>query len=274
MAWFQKEMDYAGERLSQVAEGAVDRAGERLSQVAETAVERAGERLSGVMAVGIQQAGQELKDVVAGTSREIDAKLDKISQELHHQRQFTKDDVKELVDYAAERLSGVLDDRIQVMKLEISDLVREKTEYFKSEVDAFFIERQRDLARERRRLAINIALAFLASLAVGAVSLFYKGLGEGPVDLLTVFRVVLASLAGGYGVYLAANLMNRWLSMTEHRKDALFLAARYWGWLRPASLFSTFFLFIALGLLAFFLAYPDPILTWLGDWRRFLPRAP
>jgi len=242
MAWFQKEMDYARESLTAVS---------------ETAIDKAGERLGGVLTDGVRQAGEELKSVVRDTSREIDAKLDKISTELHNQRQFTKDDVKELVDYAADKLSGVLDDRIQVMKTEISALVEDKTEYFKKEVDAFFIQRQEDLARERRRLVMNIGLAFIASVAVGGISLFYRGIGEGPVDMLTVFRIVLASLAGGYVVYLAASILNRWLAMSEHRKDALYLAARYWGWLRPGSLFSTFLFLVIVALFALVLLFPD-----------------
>ena len=248
MAWFQKEMDYARDSLVSVS---------------ESAIERAGDKLSGVLGDGVRQAGQELKDVVQGTSKEIDAKLDLISAELHHQRQFTKDDVKELVDYAADKLSSVLDDRIQVMKHEISELVQEKTEYFKAEVDGFFIQRQQDLARERRRLVMNIVLAFIASLAVGGVSLFYRGLGPGPVDLMTVFRIVLASLAGGYVVYLAANLLNRWLAMSEHRKDALFLAARYWGWLRPGSLFSALLALLVLALFALVLLFPEDTIRLL-----------
>ena len=249
MAWFEKEMDYARESLKEVSEAAID---------------RAGERLSGAMREGVKGAGDELKDVIQDASAEIDAKLDKISAELHSQRQFTKDDVRELVDYAADRLSGVLDDRIQSMKREISDLVQEKTEYFKAEVDAFFIQRQQDLARERRRLVINILLAFAASIAVGAVSLFYKGLGDGPVDMLTVFRIVLASLVGGYGVYLAVSLLRRWLAMSEHRKDAVFLAARYWGWLRPTSIATNVFVLLVLAIVGVFLMFPEPVLYWLG----------
>lgn len=253
MAWFQKEMDYARESLATASEQAIERAGERLALVVQD---------------GVHLAGQELKDVIAGASKEIDTKLDKISVELHYQRQFTKDDVKELVDYAAERLSAVLDDRIQVMKQEISVLVEERTEYFKTEVDTFFIQRQQDLARERRRMVVNIGLAFLASVAVGGVSLFYRGLDQGPVDLLTVFRIVLASLTGGYVVYLAATMLNRWLAMAEHRKDALFLAARYWGWLRPGSLLTTFLVLLAMLLVSVALLFPEEVnrILQLGVW--------
>lgn len=229
---FEKTIDYARDSLIAASEAAVERAGERMGQVVDSA------------------------------SQQIDQKLDKISLELHSQRQFTKDDVRELVDYAALQLSDVLDKRITVMRNEITSLVEEKTEYFKKEIDDFFITRQQDLARERRRMLINIVLAAGAALSVGAVSLFYKGVREW--DLLTVFRVVLASLAGGYSVWLVASLMRGWLRMTEHKKDMVFLAARYWGWLRPASIFSTLLVFAILGLLSLVLMFPQEALQLIG----------
>ncbi|MBP9915584.1 MAG: hypothetical protein KBF24_05180 [Thiobacillaceae bacterium] len=230
---FEKTIDYARESLIAASEAAVDRAGDRLGQVVDNA------------------------------SQAIDEKLDKISQELHSQRSMTKDDVRDMVDYAAERLTVVLDERIAVMRLEITGLVEEKTEYFKAEIDAFFIKRQQDLARERRRLLLNIVLATCAALGVGAVSLFYKGMREW--DLLTVFRVVLASLAGGYAVWLVLSLLRGWLRMTEHRKDMVFLAARYWGWLRPASIFSSLVVLAILAILSLALMFPNEALELIGQ---------
>ena len=230
---FEKTLDYARDSLIAASEAAVDRAGERLGQVVDNA------------------------------SQAIDEKLDKISQELHSQRSLTKDDVRELVDYAAVQFSVVLDQRIAVMRHEITGLIEEKTEYFKAEIDDFFIKRQQDLARERRRLLINIVLAAGAALSVGAVSLFYKGVREW--DLLTVFRVVLASLAGGYGVWLVVSLLRGWLRMTEHKKDMVFLAARYWGWLRPASIFSTLLVLAILGVLSLVLMFPHEALQLIGQ---------
>jgi len=230
---FEKTIDYARESLIAASEAAVDKAGERLGQVVDNA------------------------------SQAIDQKLDKISQEIHSQRSLTKDDVREMVDYAADKLSVVLDDRITVMRKEITELVEEKTEYFKSEIDAFFIQRQQDLARERRRLVMNIVLATSAALAVGAISLFYKGIPQW--DLLTVFRVVLAALAGGYGVWLAVSILRRWTMMSEHRKDMVFLAARYWGWLQPTSVFSAFLVLAILVVLSLALAFPDQALYLIGQ---------
>lgn len=242
MAWFEKEMNYAKESLAEVSGQAID---------------RAGERLSGVVKDGVSEAGRELRDVILHASEEIDAKLDKISQELHDQRQFTKDDVKEMVDYAADKLSTVLDERVAVAKREISSLVQEKVEYFKEEIDDFFIRRQEDLARERRRLLINVLIAVTASLLVGAVSWLYHRWVGGVLDIFGVFRILLASLTGGYLVYLTISFVRHWLTMSEHKKDAMYITMRYWGVLRPESIFMNVLLLCALALLLGLLLFPE-----------------
>lgn len=249
MALFEKSISYAKDSLAEVSREAIDRAGERLSDVVKD---------------GVSQAGVELKDVILQASQEIDVKLDKISQELHEQRQFTKDDVRELVDYAGEKLGTLMDERIVRAKLEISELVQDKVEYFKREVDSFFIERQRDLARERRRLFLNVAVAILASLSLGFVSWLYHQTLGGRLDLFTIFRIVFASLAGGYGAWLAIKLLRRWRSMSEHRKDTLFLVSRYWGVLRPESIFGTLLLVCLMAVLVGFLLFPDQFAHWAG----------
>ena len=253
----------------------IDHAKESLAEVSREAIDLAGERLADVVKVGVSQAGTELKDVIWQASQEIDAKLDKISVELHEQRQFTKDDVRELVDYAGEKLGALMDDRIVHAKAEFSSLVQEKVEFFKKEVDSFFIERQRDLARERRRLFINVAIAILASLSLGFVSWLYHQYLGGGLDVFAIFRIVFASLAGGYAAYLAVKLLRRWLSMSEHKKDTLFLVSRYWGVLRPESIFGTLILVCLMAALVGFLLFPDQIAHFAGGekWLKALREA-
>lgn len=253
----------------------IEHAKDSLAEVSREAIEHAGERLAGVVRVGVSQAGSELQDVIWKASQEIDSKLDKISDELHAQRQFTKDDVRELVDYAGERLGALMDARIVHAKAEFSSLVQEKVEYFKHEIDSFFIERQRDLARERRRLFINVAIAVLASLSLGFVSWLYHQYIGGGFDVFAIFRIVFASLVGGYAAYLAVRLLRRWLSMSEHRKDTLFLVSRYWGVLRPESVFGTLLLVCLMAVLVGFLLFPEQIaeLTGSEKWLRTLREA-
>lgn len=250
MAWFEKEMDYARESLEQVSRGAI---------------EHASDKLDGVVREGIAQASGEVRDVVLQASREVDAKLDKISAELHSQRQFTKADVKEMVDYAAERLGAAMDERTRVMKSEITALVQEKVEYLKHEVDAFFIRRQEDLARERRRLFANVMIAAAASLAMGGLSLMFHRLDRSDLDILGVFRVVFAALGGGYLVYMLVNLARRYRRMSEHRKDLVFLTMKYWGILRPENLFIHVALLVVLLGLAGVLFVPEFLGRWLGS---------
>lgn len=250
MAWFQKEMDYARESLVKVSESAID---------------RAADKLNGVVRDGIEHASTELREVVESTSQQIDAKLDKISDELHSQRQFTKSDVKELVDYAADKLGVTIDERVHVMKLEITALVQEKVEYFKHEVDSFFIQRQQDIARERRRLFMNIFIAVGASFLMGGVSLMYHRYSAGTVDLFGIFRIVFISLAAGYLAYMAATMLRRYRQMTEHKKDVMFLAMKYWGFLRPESIFGHLLLIVLLLVLYAVMFYPELLVQLTGS---------
>ena len=249
MAFFEKSIEHAKDSLAEVSRDAIDRAGDRLADVVQ---------------VGVVQAGTELKDVIWKASQEIDSKLEKISDELHSQRQFTKDDVRELVDYAGERLGAVMDARMANAKTEISGLVQEKVEYFKHEIDSFFIERQRDLARERRQLFVNIAIAIFASLSLGFVSWLYHQYLGGEMDLFSVFRIVFASLAGGYAAYLIGRIVRRWLAMSEHKKDTLYVVSRYWGALRPGSIFSAVVLLCIMTALAGLLLFPEQLARLAG----------
>lgn len=250
MVWFKDEMDYARESLEKTSESAIERAGDKLSEVVRE---------------GIAGASGELREVIMGASHEVDVKLDKISVELHSQRTFTKSDVKELVDYAAETLAKTVDERVHVMRTEITSLVQEKVEYLKHEVDSFFVQRQQDLARERRRLFANVLIAVSASFVVGAVSLMYHRYAQGTLDMLGIFRVVLASLTGGYTVYLLVKLVQRYMRMSEHKKDLIYLGMRYWGVLRPESIFVHLVLLALLLVMFGMLFFPEQVAQMSGS---------
>ena len=146
-------------------------------------------------------------------------------------------------------------------------------EYLKTEVDTFFVRRQQDLARERRRLVMNVMIAVGASILMGGVSLMYHRVGEGQIDMYGVFRIVLGALIAGYGAYLMFSLFRKYQRMSEHQKDILYLSMRYWGALHPESLFGQailLFLLLAMGMLLFFpetfsrLVGSDALRQWLG----------
>lgn len=253
----QALVDYSTNRLGETADARI--------RLAQNAIDQAGERFDAVVRNGIEQAGSAFQRALMDASREIDAKLENISREIHSQRQMTKDDIKELVDYAALRLGDAVDERIQRTRAELAGLVREKIDVFKHEIDTFFIRRQEDLARERRRLVINIGIAVIASVVMGALSLMYHRATTGRMDIFDVFRVVFISLTAGYGIYLAVRLVMRYLKMTEHRKDLVFFAMRYVGVLRPESILSYVVLLILSLIILGVLLFPDTLLQWLGS---------
>ncbi len=115
----------------------------------------------------------------------------------------------------------------------------------------------------------------VASLSLGFVSWLYHQYLGGGLDVFSAFRIVFASLAGGYAAYLAVKLLRHWLAMSEHKKDTLFLVSRYWGVLRPESVFGTLVLVCLMAALVGFLLFPDQIaqLTGSEKWLRTLREA-
>jgi hypothetical protein len=53
--------------------------------------------------------------------------------------------------------------------------------------------------------------------------------------------------------------------MSEHRKDMFFLAARYWGWLQPTSVFSALLVLALLIVLSLALAFPQEVMRLIGQ---------
>ena len=63
--------------------------------------------------------------------------------------------------------------------------------------------------------------------------------------------------------------------MSEHKKDTLFLVSRYWGVLRPESIFGTVILVCLMAALVGFLLFPEQIaqLTGSEKWLKALREA-
>ena len=120
-------------------------------------------------------------------------------------------------------------------------------------------------ARERRRLFMNILIAVGASFLMGGVSLMYHRYSAGTVDLFGIFRIVFISLAAGYLAYMAAKLLRRYRQMTEHKKDVMFLAMKYWGFLRPESIIGHLLLVVILVVLYAVVFYPEALVNLTGS---------
>ena len=84
------------------------------------------------------------------------------------------------------------------------------------------------------------------------------------MDLFSLFRIISASLAGGYAAYLVGRLVRRWMSLSEHKKDTLYVVSRYWGALRPGSVFGALLLVCLMTALVGFLLFPEQLARLAG----------
>lgn len=100
----------------------------------------------------IGQAGRELNEVVEKAGDRIESNIRLLSKEIHDQRQLSRDDLKELLDYAAEKIGKTIDDRVAQAKHEATHFVTERIEHLKTELE--------DASkRSRKTLYANIAIS-------------------------------------------------------------------------------------------------------------------
>lgn len=71
----------------------------------------------------LAQSEEILKNSIKLASSEINTTIEKVGRELSEQRRFTKDDLKELVDYAMTSLDEVIDRRVSETRKEIALLI-------------------------------------------------------------------------------------------------------------------------------------------------------
>ena len=76
---------------------------------------------------------------------------------------------------------------------------------------------------------------------------------------------MFASLGGGYAVYLLVNMVMKYRRMSEHSKDFVFLTMKYWGVLRPESVFSHVLLILILIAFCALLFFPLEVTRMIGN---------
>ncbi len=187
----------------------------------------------------IEHLGARLDKTIALAGSQAEDKISRLSEELHAQRKFTREDIEYLIDYAAERFGATVDSRIEKLRHETSQLITQKIEHIRFELSA--------AAAEQKRVALrNAGIAVFASIGVGVVSLLYRKYGHGEVALVDVFRSVLLALAVGHGLWLAFRAFSHYLLTSRVRRNAIVVSLRYFEVLRPKGAFGHLGLFLLL----------------------------
>lgn len=197
------------------------------------------ERVSPLIDRSITQVSSELSEVIRQAGAQVDRNIAMLSDEIHNQRSMTKDDIKALIDYAAEQMGSAIDVRILAIKHETSCLINDKVELLKSELEDAAV-------MSRRSMYTNVAISIGAAVAMAIIGLIYKQISLENLDLLNVFRVSLLSCATFAFVLSGLKAIQRWRSMKQAKKGMATVAIGYFGVLRPNGAGGLFLLSILL----------------------------
>lgn len=187
----------------------------------------------------IQQAGGELNSVVERAGVQIENSIATLSREVHSQRQLTSQELKDLIDYAAEKFGQTFDSRLQQARGEATQFIEERVAHLRQELEDAAV-------RSRRALYANLAISVATALCMAIVGIVYKKISMGEIDLVAAFRVLLLSAAAGTGVYSALKTVQQWLGLNRAKKNAATVVLHHLSLLRPNGAFGLFLLSLML----------------------------
>lgn len=209
-----------------------------LSQVKTAVGEIVEQQVAPLIRDSIGKAGRELSDVVRQAGDQVEANIRLVSEEIHMQRRMTRDELVSLIDYAADKLAATIDDRVAMAKSELSSLVTEKFVQLRGELEDAAI-------KSRKTLYVNLSVSLAAALGMAAVGIVYKKISIGELDLFSVFRVLLLSLAVGTGFYAALRALSQWRALNRTKRNAASALVNYMGLLRPNGALGAFLICLA-----------------------------
>jgi len=178
-----------------------------------------------------------LKDEIDHAADKLGEVVRTAAQEIGEQRRLTKEDLQDLVLFAAREFGNTLDQRIERAKQETSELVTHKlTEFTDKLKDAAEIQKKTAL----RNAAVGVGAAILVSL----VSLIFKQRLGGALDALDVYRSLMFAIAAGYLAVMLYRLVRKYFSAPDLTRNAVVVGASYLEILRPKGLGMHLALFI------------------------------
>lgn len=184
------------------------------------------ERLAPLFDRSINHVSHELSAVIQEAGVQLDHNIAALSDEIHNQRSMTKDDIRSLIDYATLQLGSALDQRITTIKQETSELINQKVDLLKTELNEA-------AALSRRTMLSNVLISIFAALLMAGIGLIYKQVSTGELSLLSLFRVSLMSCATFTFVLSVLKFIQRWRTMKQSKKGVATVTIAYFGVLKP-----------------------------------------
>jgi hypothetical protein len=220
--------------------GQIESALERVSRntlkpLLKDTIETASANLDSV----VDRASESLNEVVKSAGLQLNESIDRLSSEVHNHRTITKDDVKDLISFATSQMGEMLDQRIFALKEETSNLINDKTQMLRQELEDAAI-------KSRKTMYTNAAISIGAATCIAVLSIIYKKISLDQIDLLSTFRIVFLALSVGSGILGALKLIQQWRGMSQSKKNTTTVVIGYLGILRPNGAFGLFILSLIL----------------------------
>lgn len=166
------------------------------------------------------------KEEIEHFGERLEGAIKKAGHEFSSQRQLTKDDMQQLIRYAAEQFGTVLDERIEKARDEAKHLIQSQIVEIREQLT--------EAANEQKRATVrNASVAIGATIIVGMVSLFYNRYFHGEMNLIDIFRSLFLALVAGYAAWLVFRYTHAYFQAPKFKKNAIILGVRYFEVLKP-----------------------------------------
>lgn len=199
---------------------------EALSKLESVGERLLDSRVEPLVEKSIRQLSAEMKGSIAEASNKVEHNVGLLSQEIHNHRSITADEIRSLIDYSADKFGIMIDQRVALMRAEVSDLINDKTEKIKEELaDA--------AVRSRRALYINAAISCGLAAMVALLSFLYRRATAGELDPFVVYRVAAVGCGTFTAVLGLLKVVQRWRAAAPVKRGIATVALGYLGVLRP-----------------------------------------
>lgn len=166
------------------------------------------------------------KEEIEHFGERLESAIKKAGHEFSSQRQLTKEDMQQLIRYAADQFGTVLDERIEKARDEAKQLIQTQIVEIREQLT--------EAANEQKRATVrNASVAIGATIIVGMVSLFYNRYFHGEMNLIDIFRSLFLALAAGYAAWLIFRYSQSYFQAPRFKRNAIILGVRYFEVLKP-----------------------------------------
>lgn len=196
------------------------------------------------------------KEEIEHFGERLESAIKKAGHEFSSQRQLTKEDMQQLIRYAADQFGTVLDQRIEKARDEAKHVIQSQI--------AEIREQLTEAANEQKRATVrNASVAIGATVCVGILSLFYNRYFHGEMNLVDIFRSLFLALAAGYAAWLIFRFSQSYFQAPKFKRNAIIVGVRYFEVLKPKGAIGHLLAFALIVGLWLLLNYSDAITAYL-----------